>query len=140
MTLIKERATLTERLREEHSTRGADVIAFATTQSDLQRSREDWQNVIDKQLIEWGQDPDQLQDDGLTAPSRDIIGLACQLAVMYRDSGMPSPLRAVPNGSGGIVFERKDGATFETLEIRADGSVEVAAFKNSRLRYRRRLR
>ena len=35
-----------------------------------------WKALIDDQLIEWGRDPSQLEDEETQPPSKEIIGLA----------------------------------------------------------------
>ena len=98
-----------------------------------------WENVIDCQLTKWANDPCQLENDGIEAPSQEIISLACRVALMMRDEGMPPPLRVVPNGDGGITFEREAGLLFETIEIEEDGSVERITFVDSKLASRERI-
>ena len=101
--------------------------------SELQKNREGWQKLIDHRLIEWGRDPSQLEDDDIEAPSGEIISIACQLAYDMRNNDLPFPTRIVPNGEGGIVFERIDGLVFETMEIDDSGSIESTTFIDSRL-------
>jgi hypothetical protein len=87
--------------------------------------------------VKWGCNPGQFVEDGLTPPSAIAVGVACQVAQHLRELGKDAPLRLVPNGDGGIVFERRQGEIFETLEIQDDGSVEWAIFNNGRLNSRR---
>jgi len=138
MVQLKDCPAISRRLNKTVGTTGIDESALATGQNERQRTWFRWQEVIDNELADWAANPGQLEDDGLTAPSIQIIRLASEIAALCRDSGWVPPLRVVPNGAGGVVFERRDGAIFETLEIRADGSVEQATYENSRLRARRR--
>jgi hypothetical protein len=98
-----------------------------------------WQRVIDYTLVEWGRDPSVLEDDGLPAPSRETIHLACRVAKYYRDFGAPAPQRVCPDTSGGIVFELGRGQILETLRITPNGTVELVVFDDGRLRSRTRL-
>jgi hypothetical protein len=139
MKRLKECPAISARLSSPCPTARIDENTLATTQRDLQQRLDGWQQVIDRQLVEWGKAPQDLQDDGLKAPSLGIIAAACKIASACRDAGWAPPLRAVPTGAGGIVFERRVGPVFETLEIRADGTVEQATYNNSRLCSRRRL-
>jgi hypothetical protein len=136
---LKDCPAIETRLSGHFPRSGVDEQTLATPQRDSQQRREAWQQIIDRDLVEWGLDPSQLEDDGLPAPSRAIIGSACRIAQACRDAGWKPPLRVVPTGAGGIMFERREGAVFETLEIRPDGTVELALYENSRLRFRRRL-
>ena len=87
--------------------------------------RDGWRHIIDSTLIEWGRDPSQLEDDGVTAPTRAVVNRANELARELRDGGVPPPNRAVTNGDGGIVFEWWKGSVFEQIEIADDGSITV---------------
>ena len=111
---------------------GESVLSSA----ELNQNQMAWDKVIDEQLIEWARDPGQLEDDGIEPPSRPIISLACELVRTMRDNGCPRPLRVVPNGDGGITFERKDGSLFQAIEIQEDGTIEFTVFENSRLVFR----
>jgi len=92
-----------------------------------------WQRVIDWQLVEWGQGPESLAEEALVPPSREIIDLACKVAAAGRESGFPAPLRVVPDGEGGVSFERRSGEYFQSLNVLADGCVELLTFRNCKL-------
>jgi hypothetical protein len=98
-----------------------------------------WNTAINE-LLDWRQDLSQLMDEGLLPPKSEIVDLACALALEMRDDGWLGPLRVVPDGEGGIVFERGDRYLFETIAIEANGQVEVLSFENSHLSARRVLR
>lgn len=137
MAELKEPGSLSEPIWNPIDTAAVDDSAL--TSVELHQNRMEWDNVIDDQLTWWGINPSQLEDDGIDAPSREIIGLACRVAYAMRDGDTPPPLRVVPDGDGGIVFERKDGPTFQTIEIAKDGSIEMFTFENSRLVSRQRV-
>lgn len=117
-------------------TRAADEQILSS--SELPKNREGWDKLIDHRLIEWGSNPSQLEDDGIEVPSRESIKIACQLAYVMRNNESPFPTRIVPNGEGGIVFERMKGQTFITIEIDENGSLEITEFIDSRLVCRQR--
>ena len=117
----------------------ADQQSLVTRLCERQDSRDAWQAVIDKRLVEWGRDPSGLEDDGITPPSPEAVYQAGQLALTWRDEGVAHPLRVAPTGDGGIVFERWEGGLFQSIEIQANGTIELATFRNSRLLSRRRL-
>jgi len=97
-----------------------------------------WERIIDDRLIEWGRDPSRLADDGVVPPKREVVGWAIRLARILASKGADAPQRVVPNGDGGIVFERWSGANAETIEVLDDGDVYYTAFRASRLVHRER--
>jgi hypothetical protein len=140
MIQLDERLSTTDSIRIPRREGGVNENSLATLQrTDTQKWRDEWQRIIDQQLVEWGINPEQFADDDLIPPSRQIIHLACTVAERCRNAGVAPPMRVVPNGRGGIVFERRGGAVFETIEIRADGFIEHVVYVNSRLHQRRRL-
>ncbi len=96
-------------------------------------SREEWQRLIDYQLIEWGWNSGQLDADDVPSPSRDTVQRAIELAEMLCQKGVSAPTRVVPDAHGGIVFEREAGNMFGSIRISADGSVEYCEFENCRM-------
>ena len=98
-----------------------------------EKSQQGWRNVIDQHLIEWGRDTGMLQDDDFVPPSSEIVSLACQVAMACRDEGWSPPTRVVPDGEGGISFERDAGACFESLNVLRDGTVELLVFRDCKL-------
>lgn len=94
---------------------------------------EGWTNIINEPLIDWGKDPSQLEDEGIEAPSRALITFVSEYAMCLRRFGWPPPLRVVPSGDGGIVFELKSGPYFQSIEFDEDGTIELITFKDSKL-------
>ena len=129
-------ATVSEMTRSPVQTSAAASPTLTMAADDRLKNRAAWQAVHDYTLLEWGLGASRFVEDGLTPPSAKAISVACQVALAYQDR--PAPLRVVPNGDGGIVFERGTGEVFETIEIQEDGSVEWASFRNSRLHSRKR--
>ena len=114
-------------------TGAADDASLAVSAPGREANQEGWQRIIDADLVEWGRDPSQLEDENITAPSRVIIARASALAIGLRDEGWPPPNRVVPSGDGGIVLERWSGSVFESIEVRDDGAIVVSLFEDSRL-------
>ena len=137
MTRLDTSVTISEPIRSPIETGAADESVLSS--GELHQNRMGWQKVIDDRLIEWGKDPSRLEDDGIEAPSRPIIVLACRVARVMRDAGKPPPLRVVPDGDGGIAFEWKDGPASHAIEIEEDGSIEMITFENYRLVSRQRI-
>ena len=111
------------------SVRGAELIDREQTE----RNRQEWQTFIDGRLVEWGRDPSALEDEGLVPPSPEVINLACRTAMAFRDEGVVPPTWVVPDGNGGIVFERVEGKFSLSLSIYADLSRELLVFDDCRL-------
>ena len=93
--------------------------------------REGWQMVLEKWLWKWERDPSQLEDEGITAPSAETIQRACEIALRLRDLGLLVPQRVAATGDGGIVFAWETKPALSTLEVDADGSIEVVVFQNA---------
>jgi hypothetical protein len=129
-------ATISERIGSPFQT-SDEASPTLTMAADIRlKNQAAWQAVYDDTLMEWGLDVSRFVEAGLTPPSAKAISVACQVAKMLRDGGAEAPLRVVPNGDGGLVFERSKGEVFETLEIQEGGAVEWASFRNSRLHAR----
>lgn len=92
-----------------------------------------WQKIIDNQLIEWGRDTFQFDEEDFVPPTKISIKRANDLATEFRNRCLPEPLRVVPDGEGGIAFERRSERFFITLEISSDGSIEQNIFDDCRL-------
>jgi hypothetical protein len=103
------------------------------------KSREMWQELIDRKLIEWGCNPSQFDDEGVEPPSREIIRLAIRLAQQFRDDGLTPPDSVVPDANGGIVFELRENDVSEVYHVWDDGTVEYQYFQGTRLLVRRAL-
>jgi hypothetical protein len=99
-------------------------------------ARRKWQDIIDYQLIDWGMNPSQFDDEGDEPPSRETVGVAIRVATEFQKDGRVAPSRVVPDAQGGIVFERKERNLFETIRIQPDGKIEYSVFRNSRLVHR----
>jgi len=117
----------------------ADDDSLALSAQERQANRQAWQQIIDSTLIEWGRDPAQLEDEGVTAPARAVIDRANELAMILRDRGVPPPKRVVTSPDGGVAFERWDGPVLEQIEITQNGEILVACFDHSRLAHVKRL-
>lgn len=109
-------------LREDISplvlTEVADDRSLATAARSREENRSGRQHVIDRHLVEWGGTEANLGDADLVPPTRQAIDLARRLGMLFRDRGTPPPMRVVPNGDGGICFERWHGERFQTIEAR----------------------
>ena len=113
--------------------------ALATIQPENEKCSNRWQKWINDTLNTWQSNPTQLEDDGLEAPSLEVIHFTQQIATRLRDADWPAPLRIVPNGEGGILFEWRSIPDFFTLEIEEDLSVEWIVYHDSQVQHRERL-
>lgn len=109
---------------------------FEPAESACSQSANGWRMIIEATLTKWIRDPQQLEDDGLKAPTAEIISLASEFARFCAGHTVDPPLRIVPDGSGGIAFEWKLGAHFAAVELHADGRMEMMHFHDSVLQSR----
>src|SRR5437588_499127 len=119
MIELKDPPTISRIVNRSLRTRAIERSALAVFQEEFwkeQERRSRWQGFLEK-LQEWTRDPMQFEDDGLHAPSADVIERACRVAIMCRDLDWPPPMRVVPTGAGGVIFEHSSGDIYETLEI-----------------------
>jgi len=103
-----------------------------------QSTRQAWQRLID-QLTQWRRDPSQLADEGVDAPSAEIIDKAILVAERSQQRGLPAPSSVVSDANGGIVLERREGSVAEVLHLWDDGTVEYQRFQGTALVERRPL-
>ena len=130
MSAVRLESTLLRRVERHVET------SAASNRSLVSGARGGWESAIDS-LLAWWEDPARAGDeDGFVGPSREIIQVALQLASVCRANFLSPPLRVVPDGEGGIAFERRAGHEFESLRVAADGRVELLVFENSRLVHR----
>jgi hypothetical protein len=101
--------------------------------TDLWRKR--WDEIIDRVLIEWGKDATGLADpdEGILAPTPQSIRTANRLAIWMRDHQLPPPGSVVPDGEGGVSFERSANNEFQSLDVHADCSIEMLTFRDCHL-------
>lgn len=136
MTTADTEIAMQNRLKSATDTRVADEDSLASTyesKAEKEKRYEAWRNLINEPLIDWGKDPNKLEDDGIVAPTKDIITLALTYAMALRDAGWPAPTSVVPNGAGGIAFEKRSGRYHEIIEIYDDASAELITFHDSNL-------
>lgn len=135
MSIAQTVTTLSDHAESLVGTKTIGDEALAGNPDEASRNRDAWQRTIDHYLVEWGRDPSQLEDDDFVPPSLKTIGLAIKTAELLRNAvpPAPAPLRVVPNGEGGIVFERRAGDIFQSLEIQEDGSIQLDTFRDCRL-------
>jgi hypothetical protein len=94
---------------------------------------ENWKNLIDHKLIEWGRDLSLLDEEGTVSPSKQTIQFAIALAWMWHNMGLPAPTRIVPDAHGAIVFEFHQPNVSEVFRLAPDISLEYCVFETSRL-------
>ena len=101
------------------------------------QSSEEW-GRFESQLVRWEQRPDELEDNGLEPPNRGTIPLIREVARALRALDVGPPLRLVPNGEAGAVFEWRTAPFLWSIEVERDGTLELSVFRAGRLvtRYR----
>jgi hypothetical protein len=110
--------------------------ANVTGRSDANHGARLWQQLIDEQQIEWGRHREQFDEAGVKPPTAEALARACEFAMYCRDRQTDPPLRAAPDGSGGITFEWQADPAFQTVEINDLGKTEMLSFENSKLMLR----
>ncbi len=119
---------------------GKPVLFESLKSISTDEGRNAWQRLIDDELIEWGRHPEQFEDDGYTAPRADNLVRATEFIAFCRDHGVAPPLRMAPDGEGGVVFEWKNNPPYHvTMEINAEGRMEMLVFLNCNLVTRERI-
>lgn len=97
-----------------------------------------WQTVVE-QLRRWTHDPRQLDDEGVEAPTSEVLAMAAAVAEVLRDAGVEPPDKLVPNGDGGIVFRWRSGQRAWSIELDSDGSLESYLLQQGKLVWRHSL-
>ena len=127
-------------LEQDTTATGEDLILGKTQAADKETIRassdidhDGWRVVINEPLIEWGRDPSKIADEGIDPPTREMITFASEYAMHLRDRGCPPPDRVVPNGDGGIAFEKWTGSFYQVIEFEPGGIVELLTYRDSRL-------
>ena len=77
--------------------------------------------------------PRAWQTDGIEPPNRSTLNIAIEVAHASRRDGIPDPIRVLPDGEGGVIFERREGPVYETLTIAADGEALMEHYREGRL-------
>ena len=90
-----------------------------------------WIRVIHA-LDSWLFNPPDVEEGG-SVPSPTAIQLGIDLALKMQHMHVPPPLRVVPNGEGGVAFERRADGRFHVVEIFEDGTAETTLFEDCKL-------
>lgn len=100
------------------STRAAADVGLATTPVADSYT---WSDIRDT-LLKWLGDPLMLEDDGIDAPTRDLIKSAIDFAQDY--GGVAPPTSVGPTPEGGISFEWRRASDIQIVEIVSVGKAE----------------
>lgn len=130
---------LCDPVRRTHPTKAASDASLESEEDRFAERREGWSKMIDRYLVEWGRDPALLEDEDFEPPALDTISRAIEVAQNAAERGLPPPLRVLPDGDGGIVFERSEGTVFESIKVREDGSVHLLSYRGNELRAKQRI-
>lgn len=106
----------------------------STTIGQYLRSKNlaDWQQIIDRQLIEWGRNPQSLRDDELEPPTIAALTKAHDAVGKLSELRLLCPTRAAVDGVGGIAFEweSEEADEFRSLRFFATGQMVVSSYKH----------
>lgn len=96
-----------------------------------------WRRAV-RLLRSWMWGMPIIEEEGLVPPSQEVIDVAIKVAHQFSEQGMDAPSRVIPNGEGGIMFERYlqsgDSRVLETVEVFSDRQVEFSKYDNSSLK------
>jgi hypothetical protein len=104
-------------------TTGAAGLSAARENLQLQNKNK-WNVCIDNVLIEMGRHPQAYADieEGILPPTHKAIATAIQFAHYARDRMWPSPGQILPDGEGGLHFQRAVlSGVIISFEARSDG-------------------
>ncbi|MBI3834564.1 MAG: hypothetical protein HY287_09585 [Planctomycetes bacterium] len=127
------RVTEDQRLTNDGEVTVASPDTLARDTSEREFATEQWQEVIDRKLVDWGRNPQQLEYEELIPPTRFAIQSAAAIAMLCRDHALAPPMRVVPDGDGGIILERWKGSLSTSIEVARDGTVEVVVVEDCRV-------
>jgi hypothetical protein len=113
-------------------TRAPGAGAPANSRSSESGDRSDWQCVTDV-LNEWRGKQGLRDEDDIRWPDASVIELGYGLATSLQNRGFRAPTRCVPNGEGGIVFEYQHERELQTIEIEAEGTIDICRFCDTKL-------
>ena len=101
------------------------------------RSGEEW-DQFESQLVQWEQQPNAIEDEGLEPPNQETIPLIREVCRALRALSVEPPLRLVPNCEAGAVLEWRTAPFLWSLEVERDGALELSVYRTGRLvtRYR----
>ncbi len=98
-------------------------------------NRETWRQVTEKvSMMRFIAFPD-LEAEGLLPPvARAIEEALTVVGIITKIGTFPPPSRVLPNGEGGIVFERweREAARLERIEVSGNGRVELSLFDHGK--------
>lgn len=123
-------ATTVEQHLEEYV--GTQAAPDDSTACLLEDSEEGWLRTR-KCLHSWLANPSQMGDDDLIPPSTDLLRFACEYAAYLRRNQCPPPFRVLPDGYGGIVFERREDDALSVMEISAERVIRLRTFRGGLL-------
>lgn len=95
-----------------------------------------WSSVF-RTLNEWFADPERLREEELEPPSRSVLEIARLVAAELDRAHMPPPTQVVPDGDGGLSFEMRIDAHFESLSVRRNSVLEHDVFIGGKLIFHR---
>ena len=78
---------------------------------------EGWKKAINIHLRNWWHGVPGLEEEGLISPTRAAVDAAIKISESLAEQSLEPPSRIVPNGEGGLVFERYPPSRLErTIE------------------------
>lgn len=116
------------------STSAADEGILALNAIEAKENVDLWKDVIEEKLVDWGRQRTVCDEEGFILPSSIAVDTAIEIARTLQGKHSP-PTRVVPNGEGGIIFEKEVNSRFTAIEVFEAGSFELRSFLDCRLIY-----
>ena len=107
------------------------ITAAAPNDSLATAAVKGWSDVCDT-LLKWRANPLVLEDDGIDAPSSELIESALAFSSFFglrEKDPIPAPTSVGPTPEGGISFEWRRGADLEIAEIAEVGKAEYTGIQ-----------
>lgn len=112
-----------------------EIDFLGESQPEVNRKTKSWQELTSEFITEVRMGLTGLED--VTSPTPTVLEGAMKIAAILDHQEIPPPLKILPNGEGGLVFERIDKAgkdeDYEVLEIFDDLNAELRIFRNCKL-------
>lgn len=120
-------------LRGTSQRRGTTAASDASLATTSFADSYGWSDVCDT-LLKWLADPLDLEDDGIDAPTEELIESALAFSSFFglrENNPVPAPTSVAPTPDGGISFEWRMGADLEIAEIVEVGKAEYTIIRGA---------
>lgn len=132
MSTVRFNSAFTEDVRRTDHADAPNRFTFTGTGSESTGDRERWGEIVDL-LLGWLTDTSRLVAEGVTPPDRAVTDALLANVVAWRQRGTRPPDRVMPDDDGGIALEWYREPIDHEVELRRDGSVHTATYREGQL-------